>query len=48
MAKDVPAEDSLTIKDMVSQANVVVSKSDAGDAKLKAINSGKGTQAAKK
>ena len=47
-AKDVLAEDSLTIKDMVSQAKVVESKSDAGDAKLKPIDSGKGTQSTKK
>ena len=47
-AKDVLAEDPLTIKDMVSQAKVVESKSGAGDAKLKPIDFGKGTQSTKK
>ena len=47
-AKDVPTEDSLTIKDMVSQAKVAESKSDVGDAKHKATDPEKGSQPAKK
>ena len=47
-AKDIPAEDSLTIKDMISQAKAIESKSDIGDVKHKAIDLEKGTQPAKK
>ena len=35
-------EDALTIKDVVSQAKVVESKSEARDAKLKAVDSKEG------
>ena len=48
LAKDIPIEDSLTIKDMVSQAKVVDSTSNVGDAKHKATHLEKGSQPAEK
>ena len=41
-AKDIPVEDSLNIKDVVSQAKAAESKSGVGDAKHKATNLKKG------
>ena len=43
-AKDTQFEDALTIKDVISQAKAVESKSEAGDAKLKAADSKEGLQ----
>lgn len=47
-AKDIPAEDSLSIKDVVSKAKAAKSKSDVGDAKHKATDLEKGSQPTKK
>ena len=47
-AKDIATEDSLTIKDVVSQAKTVNSKSIVGDTKHKATDPEKGSQPAKK
>ena len=41
-AKDTQSEDAFTIMDVVSQAKAAESKSDAGDAKLKAVDSKEG------
>ena len=48
LAKDTQSEDALTIKDIVSQAKVAESKSEAEDAKLKAANSKEGPQPTEK
>ena len=40
--KDTQSEDALTIKDVVSQAKVAKSKSEAGDAELKVVDSKEG------
>jgi len=47
-AKDTQSKDALTIKDVVSQAKAAESKSEAGDAKLKAADSKEGPQPTEK